>query len=496
MRATEFQPAAQTAPPPVVTRRVSRSSEAGTAATTRCSPMSMRSSPREDTTQTAPWPTARLVAAPAGIRSTTRRLAGSMRTTCSANGSASHTPPPPSAIVWLKPSSGPPSRGISATTRWRAGSTRSRTPRSPSPWEATQTAPRVALTEMASRSGPPREIRATTRLLAGSIRQTAPGTAIGTHTAPAPKANPEGPTAACPAPMPSGIVASTRLPTGSMRLTWSPPATHSDPAPNAMPYGKPPVPMVATTADRGAVVTGGAWVAEAAREGCRLGSDPPGPTRPAIATVASRPTATVATSVLRRRGRQRPPALPRERRSGPPRRSPPCSGSGGAPSPSVTTRSGGPSPSGGRTRSGRSPPGRTLRGRSSPAGLLPCRPPSFGGCWGGRVPPGRRPRPPGRPRSGRSPPSGGPGGPPMCVACTTGSAPQLVGTPHARHRQAVADGEDDRVQALVAGDPAGIVPQALGGRVSHLGVGDPAGPQDVVGQDDATRPDQAQGMLQ
>src|SRR6266540_713013 len=238
MRATEFQPAAQTAPPP----------------------------------------TARLVAAPAGIRSTTRRLAGSMRTTCSANGSASHTPPPPSAIVWLKPSSGPPpvltfpatrlrlasttrtrppvvatqaavglaatavgtpSRGISATTRWRAGSTRSRTPRSPSPWEATQTAPRVALTEMASRSGPPREIRATTRLLAGSIRQTAPGTAIGTHTAPAPKANPEGPTAAYPAP-------------------------------NAMPYGKPPVPMVATTADRGAVVTRGPRVAEAGPEGSRL----------------------------------------------------------------------------------------------------------------------------------------------------------------------------------------------------------------------------------
>jgi hypothetical protein len=127
-------------------------------------------------------------------------------------------------------------RAMSATTRLRRGSTRSsrppevEPPACDPPQHATHTVLAVAATEMEPLSGPPRGIFEVTLSVAGSMPQRAPGTATGTHTAPAPTATPAG-----PAPVAAtGTVAATVLVAGSMRVTWSLPATQSAPAPAAM----------------------------------------------------------------------------------------------------------------------------------------------------------------------------------------------------------------------------------------------------------------------
>ena len=65
---------------------------------------------------------------------------------------------------------------------------------------------RVALTEIEPASGPPSGILATTLLLSGSIPHSAPGTATGAQTAPAPTA-----TAAGPEPVATGTLAATAV---------------------------------------------------------------------------------------------------------------------------------------------------------------------------------------------------------------------------------------------------------------------------------------------
>src|ERR687897_3526426 len=312
MRETEFQPAVQRASASAATWRARRRSGLESMAATRSSAGSTRTRPSDDNAQTASPVTARVVTAPAGMRAITRLVFGSMRTSCSSNGSASHTPLGPTAMVWSKPS-GPPAlmvavtrfrfrltvrtwppavatqaaevsaamatglafRAMSATTRLRRTSTRSSRPpevEAPvpdSPQQATQTVSPAALTEMEPLSGPPSGIFDATLSAAGSMPHRAPGTANGTQTAPAPTATPAGPAP----PATTGILAATLLVAGSMRRIWSLPATQRAPAPAAMLEERPSVPIVATTgegrtgaSDPGeAVVAGGAVDAVAAR---------------------------------------------------------------------------------------------------------------------------------------------------------------------------------------------------------------------------------------
>src|SRR5215217_3136086 len=231
-------------------------------------------------------------------------------------------------------------RAMSATTRLRRGSIRSSRPPEVDapvddlPQQATQTVSAAALTEMDPLSGPPSEIFEVALSVAGSMPQRAPGTATGTQTAPAPTATPAG-----PAPVAAtGMVATTLLVAGSMRVTCSLPATQRAPAPVAMLEGISPVPMVATT----------------------------GEARPGTATPASRRASARTAATQRRLGatRRRVPAGATAPSDGT------ASRTAGAACPSPSACSGGaPTPPGSTRRGGaEAPPGSTRRGRGGQSG--------------------------------------------------------------------------------------------------------------------------------